>query len=80
MLHKESVSDKTILRQVNQRLARAGLGSGSQVSVEVRNGEVTLSGNIQYEMQRRPVRRAVDGAAGVRRVTDQLQVHSRHGG
>jgi len=78
MWQKESVSDKTILRQVNQRLARAGLGSGSRVSVQVRNGDVTLSGNIPYEMQRRPALRAASGVDGVSRVVDQLQVQSRN--
>ena len=80
MWHRESVSDKTILQQVNRQLGRAGLGWGSRISVEVRTGDVTLAGNIQYETQRRPLLRAVDGVAGVRRVTDQLQVHSRQRG
>ena len=76
MLRNEHVPDKTILQQVNQRLARASLGSGSRVSVTVSNGQVTLSGGIQYETQRRPAVRAVDGVDGVRGVADQLQVQS----
>ena len=76
MLRNEHVPDRTILQKVNQRLARASLGSGSRVNVEVCNGHVTLSGNIQYETQRRPALRAVDGVDGVRGIADQLQVQS----
>jgi len=79
MLGKEVAPDRTILRQINQRLARAGMGSGSRITAAVHNGHVTLSGSIQYETQRRPVMRAVDGVDGVRGLTDQLQVQSGRG-
>ena len=77
MLHKGSASDKTILKKVNQRLARASLGSRSRVTAVVRNGQVTLSGSIQYENQRRPALKAASGVDGVGGVLDQLQVQSR---
>ena len=77
MLHEGSASDKTILKKVNQRLARASLGARSRVTAAVRNGRVTLSGSIQYENQRRPAVRAASGAAGVCGVVDQLQLPSR---
>ena len=77
MLHRGSESDKAILKKVNQRLARASLGSRSQLTAEVRNGQVTLSGTIQYDNQRRPALRAANGVDGVSRVLDQLQVQSR---
>jgi osmotically-inducible protein OsmY len=73
MLHRRSLSDKTILKRVNQRLARASLG----VTAAVRNGQVTLSGSIRYENQRRPALRAANGVDGVSIVLDQLQVQSR---
>ena len=76
MLHRNSASDKTILKKVNQRLARASLGSRSRVSAVVRNGQVTLSGDIQYENQRRPAIRAANGVDGVGGVVDQLKVQS----
>ena len=75
MLHKGSASDKTVLKKVNQRLMRASLGS--RVTATVRNGQLTLSGSIQYENQRRPALRAARGIAGVSGVVDQLQVQSR---
>ena len=77
MLQKGSASDKTILKSVTQRLARASLGSHSRVTAVVRNGQVTLSGCIQYEGQRRPALRAANGVDGVGGVLDQLLVQSR---
>ena len=77
MLRQERVPDKTILQKVKQRIARASLGAASRMTVTVCNGRVTLSGKIQYETQRRPARRAVDGVDGVRGIVDQLQVQSR---
>jgi osmotically-inducible protein OsmY len=77
MLHRGLVPDKAILKKINQRLQRTGLGSGCRLSALVRNGQVTLSGSIQYEHQRRSALRAVNGVEGVRGVTDQLQVPAR---
>ncbi|MBN2476886.1 MAG: BON domain-containing protein [Pirellulales bacterium] len=77
MLQKGSASDKTILKKVNQRLARASLGSHSRVTVAVRNGQVTLSGTIQFDHQRRPALKAASGVEGVGGVMDQLRVQAR---
>jgi osmotically-inducible protein OsmY len=77
MLCNQLVPDKTILKKVNQRLTRTGLGYGCRVTVTVRGGQVSLSGNIQYEHQRRPALRAVGSVEGVKSVLDQLQVQSR---
>ncbi len=72
--YSDRVPDKSIVKKVTQRLARAGLGSQSKVTVTVRSGTVTLTGTLQYEMQRRTVMNSARGAAGVRNVVDQLQV------
>ena len=77
MLRKEPVPDRTILKDVNKRLLRTGLGARCRVAAAVRNGQVTLSGNIQYESQRRPVLRALSAVDGIRGVVDQVQVQSR---
>ncbi len=74
MWNRASNSDATVLRNVNQRLGRAGLGSGCSVTVTVRNGDVTLSGSIQYEIQRRHICRAAEAADGTRSVVDRLVV------
>ena len=70
------VPDKTLMRQVNQRLSRASTGSRSRIVVTIKRGDVTLSGFIRYENQRRPAIRAVTAVAGVRRVIDQLKVEA----
>ena len=77
MLRNEPVPDKTILKKVNQRLMKTGLGSRCRITATVRSGQVSLSGNIQYENQRRPAVRAVGSVDGVKGVVDQLQVQSR---
>jgi len=77
MLRKEPVSDKTILKKVNQRLTRTGMGSRCRVTVTVRGGQVFLSGTLQYENQRRPALKAASTIEGVKGVVDQLQVQSR---
>ena len=68
------VPDKQLSQKVQQRLARAGVGSQSAIAVQVRNGDVTLSGSLQYEIQRRSVLHAARSITGVRRVVDQLQL------
>ena len=77
MLRNEPVPDKTILKKVNQRLMKTGLGSRCRITATVRSGQVSLSGNIQYENQRRPALRAVGSVEGGKGVVDQLQVQSR---
>ena len=74
MQRSGQVPDKQLSQKVQQRLSRAGVGSQSTISVQVRNGDVTLSGSLQYEIQRRSVLHAARGITGVRRVVDQLQL------
>jgi osmotically-inducible protein OsmY len=74
---QDRVPDKTIERKLSQRLARAGLGSQCKVTTAVRNGTVTMSGTLQYEIQRRVVLNAARGVAGVRNIVDQLQAKPR---
>jgi osmotically-inducible protein OsmY len=71
----EKVLDKDILKRVNEKLSRAGGGSNTKVSATVRQGDVTVSGTLQYEMQRQPLIKAATSVPGVRRVIDQLQVN-----
>ena len=77
MLSRNYVSDKMILKKVNQHLARASLGSHSRVNAAIYNGQVTLSGNLQYENQRRPALKAAGSVDGVRGVLDQLKLLPR---
>ena len=71
------VPDKAILQKVHQRVQQTGTGPQSKVTVNVRRGEVTVGGTIQYEMQRHNILRAAGRVAGVRRVVDQLRLQER---
>ena len=73
----DRVPDKTVERKVTQRLGRAGLGSQSKITVAVRNGQVTMSGTLQFDAQRKSVLNSARGVAGVRNVVDQLQFAPR---
>ncbi len=87
MLQNQRVPDKDILKQVTQRLARTGLASQTPITAAVRNGNVSLSGIIHFDYQRKAALKAVQGIHGVQHVVDQLRVqpatakwHSAHGG
>lgn len=77
MLSQNHASDKMILKKVNQHLARVSVGSKSLVNAAIRNGQITLSGNLQYENQRRPALKAAGCVEGVRGVLDQLKMLPR---
>ena len=76
MQRSGQVPDKRISQKVEQRVSRAGFGSRAKIIVQVRNGDVTLSGTLQYDSQRRPLLHAARGVEGVRRIADQLQVRA----
>lgn len=67
-------NDRTITQQVSQRLATRGLRSPCRIDVQARNGEVTLTGNIQYPHQRAAAMQAASTAEGVRHVVDRLTI------
>jgi len=74
MLQNKRVSDKDLQKLVTQRLARTGLASQTPITGTVRNGTVILSGTIQFEYQRKPALKAVQGLEGVHHVVDQLRL------
>jgi len=75
---RTGADDKTLLKQVNQRLMRAGTGGGkSRIAAAISRGDVTLTGMLQYEMQRRTAVRAASSVSGVRRVIDQMKVEPK---
>lgn len=77
MFGRETVPDKTILKDVNKRRMRTGMGSRCRVTATVRSGQVTLSGQMQYENQRRPIVQAVNRVHGIKGVIDQMSVLGR---
>ena len=74
MFGRNQVSDKDLLKSINQRLARTGTASQSRVNVSVQQGTVMLTGTLQHAIQRSPIVKAITRVAGVRRVIDQMQL------
>ncbi len=73
MFGQNQVSDRDLLKAINQRIARTGTSSQSKVNVTVQQGTVTLTGTLQHAIQRSPILKAISRVAGVRRVNDQMQ-------
>jgi osmotically-inducible protein OsmY len=67
-------SDRALSQQVTQRLAMRGIRSPCRVTVTTTNGEVTLSGQVQYAHQRGAAAQAAANIPGVRRVVDRMTV------
>ncbi len=85
MLRKVPVPDHLLNQKAIQQLSNHGMRPPCKVAVSTHKGSITLSGQIQYEHQRRPALRAVQNIEGVQRVVDQLQVtpktsHWKEGG
>jgi len=77
MLGRNQVSDKDLLKAVNQRLMRAGTSSQSRVTATVTKGMVTLTGTLQYAIQRDPILKAVQSVPGIGRIVDQLVLREK---
>jgi osmotically-inducible protein OsmY len=73
-MEKKRVPDPKILQSVSRRLASSGIRAPSTVTSTSMNGDVTLSGTLQYEHQRSSALQAVQGVEGVRRVIDHMTV------
>ena len=74
MKSPEKVKDPIISRCVNEKLSNMGIRAPCRVTVASSDGNVTLSGTIQYEHQRQMAMHASRGVAGVKRVVDQMRV------
>lgn len=74
MDRKAQISDATITRNAHQHIAGTGLRSPCHIQVETRNGQVTLSGIVQYDHQRTAAVHAVRNLEGVKRVIENLKV------
>ena len=71
---RNQVPDETLLQKVTQQLSNRGLRSPCKIAVAARNGDVTLTGTLQYAHQRQAALQATRSVSGVRRVVDQLLV------
>lgn len=70
----QEIPDRTLDQQVAQKLSNRGINSPSQVTVQTRRGEVTLSGIVQYPHQKNAAVQAATSVMGVKRVIDNLTV------
>jgi osmotically-inducible protein OsmY len=75
MAFGDKIPDKSILKDVDRKLARTG--TNSKITATVSSGYVTLRGVLQYENQRRTIIRAANQVSGVRHVTDQMTVEPK---
>ena len=74
MDRKDPISDATISRNVTRQLSSCGLRSPCRIQVQTRNGEVTLSGNVQFVHQRNAAVQSIRTVEGVRRIVEKLKV------
>jgi osmotically-inducible protein OsmY len=71
----DRIPDKTLLKQINRKLAQGG--AATKISASVNGGYVTLTGTLQYENQRRVIIRKANQVSGVRHVADQMTIQPR---
>ena len=69
-------SDHAITQQVNLKIANRGIRNPCKVNVATRNGDVTLSGTVQFAHQKSAAVQAATGITGVRRVNDQMTIQA----
>lgn len=74
MDRKVPLSDADISQNVSRQLAGRGLRSPCEIRVQTRNGQVTLSGTVQYVHQRDAAVNAIRTVEGVKRVVEKLKV------
>ena len=74
---KQTASDRVVIQKVTQMLINHGIRTPCDIHIASKGGNVTLSGTIQYDFQRKNAVRTAMGVPGVRRVIDQLTVKHR---
>jgi osmotically-inducible protein OsmY len=74
MIHQEKVKDTVISQKAKEKLSGSGIRAPCHVTIVSNQGQVTLSGSIQYEHQRPVALRAVKSVTGVGRVVDQMRL------
>jgi osmotically-inducible protein OsmY len=73
-MYEAKVRDSTISQRVSEQLANCGIRAPCRITAVTNKGNVTLTGMIQYEYQRRTVMRSTSAIEGVRGVVDRMQV------
>jgi len=69
-------SDERILEDANERLARHGQLDARRIEVQVKNGEVTLSGMVDSRQAKRMAEDTIETIAGVKDINNELRVEN----
>jgi hypothetical protein len=73
-------SDERIQEEVSDRLTDDHSVDASEISVQVKNGEVTLSGTVSSRDQKRRVEDLAESISGVSEVNNMLKVKTQANG
>jgi hypothetical protein len=68
-------SDERIKEDVNERLTQDSQIDAGEIEVEVKNGEVTLTGTVESRQAKRRAEDVIENVSGVNEVHNQLRVH-----
>jgi hypothetical protein len=73
-------SDERIQEDVNERLTHDAWVDASEIEVQVKDGEVTLTGTVNSRDEKRRAEDAVERVSGVREVHNQIRVQHQNQG
>lgn len=71
-------SDERIQEDISERLWDADDVDASDVTVEVKNGEVTLRGNVERRSIKHRIEDIADGCSGVKDIHNEIRVQPRN--
>jgi osmotically-inducible protein OsmY len=73
------VNDDTITDQVRIKLADDPVVKGGALSVAVKNGVVTLSGDVELDKQKEKAEKVAKKVKGVKQVVNNIEIKTRPG-
>ncbi len=71
-------SDERIREDVNDRLTHDSWVDASEIEVQVKDGEVTLTGTVSSRDEKRRAEDAIENVSGIREVHNQLRVNHQN--
>ena len=71
-------SDERIQEDISERLWDSDEVDASDVTVEVKNGEVTLRGNVEHRRIKHRIEDIADGCSGVKDIHNEIRVQPRN--
>jgi hypothetical protein len=72
-------NDQRIEEDISERLTQHGQIDAEDIEVQVRNGEVTLTGTVESRQAKRMAEDLIDSVSGVKDIHNQLRVQQRKG-